>query len=58
MNVDAACFALSSRDGATSVAIIEPETSIARMIVASSRGTATIADGRASPMTSAAIAAT
>ena len=55
MKVEAACLALASRVGATSVAIIEPETSIARMIVASSRGTATIADGRASATTSAAI---
>ena len=56
--VEAACCALSSRVGATSVAIIEPDTSIARMIVASSRGTASTADGRASARTSAAIATT
>ena len=57
MKVLAACLALASRNGATSIASIEPDTSIARMIVASSRGTATIAEGRARPMTSAAIAA-
>jgi hypothetical protein len=38
------------------VAAIEPETSIVRMIVASSRGTATVIDGRASAKTRAAIA--
>src|ERR671922_1935957 len=58
MKLDAARFALSSRVGVTSVASIDPETSIVRTIVASSRGTATVADGRARPMTSAANAST
>ena len=37
------------RSGATSVAVIEPELSIARITVASSRGTATATCGRAMP---------
>ena len=41
MNDWAASRAASSRVGATSVAFIEPETSIASRTVASSRGTAT-----------------
>jgi hypothetical protein len=53
---DAAFWAAARRDGATSVASIEPETSSVRMIVASSRGTATVIDGRASARTSAPIA--
>ena len=52
----AACWAAASRDGDTSVAIIEPDTSIVRMIVASSRGTWTAIDGRARASTSAAMA--
>ena len=40
------------------MAIIEPETSIVRMIVASSRGIWTAIDGRASARTRAAIATT
>ena len=41
------------RSGAMSVAVIDPELSIARITVASSRGTATAISGRASPTTSA-----
>jgi hypothetical protein len=54
---EAACWAAARRDGSTSVARIDRETSIVRMIVASSRGTAIIIDGRASARTSAPIAA-
>ena len=56
MNERADAFAASSRVGDTSVARIEPDTSIARMTVASSRGVAMTIVGRASPMSSAAIA--
>ena len=55
---DAAFCAAANRDGSTSVACIDPETSSVRTIVACSRGTATIIDGRARAMTRAAIAAT
>ena len=55
-NDSADAFAASSRVGETSVARIEPETSIVRMTVASSRGTWRTIVGRASPMRSAAIA--
>ena len=54
--VVAAALAASRRLGLTSVAIIEPETSMVRMTVASSRGTSTVIDGRASAMPSAAMA--
>ena len=57
MNVSAACFAASRRVGLTSVAIIERDTSIASITVASSRGTLRTADGRASAIASAATAA-
>ena len=56
MNAEAAFWAAASRLGSTSTAVIEPETSIVRMIVASSRGTATAIDGRASATTRAVIA--
>ena len=56
MNERAEALAASSRVGETSVARIEPETSIARMTVASSRGVAMTIVGRARPMSSAAIA--
>ena len=56
MNERAEARAASSRVGETSVERIEPETSIARITVASWRGTATTIVGRASPMRSAAIA--
>ena len=56
MNERAATRAASSRVGDTSVAFIDPDTSIVRMMVASSRGTGTIKVGRARPMSSAAIA--
>ena len=56
MKDDAAALAASRRVGETSVASIDPDTSIVRMIVASSRGTASIIDGRARAKTSAAIA--
>ncbi len=56
MNDWAEARAASSRVGETSVAFIEPETSMVRMTVASSRGTGTIIVGRASPMSSAAMA--
>ena len=46
----------ASRDGATSVACIEPEWSIASTIDACSAGTATLTCGRASATTSPAIA--
>ena len=45
--------AASSRVGATSSAFIEPEMSMARMTVASSRGVGTIIVGRARPMANA-----
>ena len=54
--VVAAALAASRRLGLTSVACIEPETSMARTTVASSRGTATVMDGRARAMPSAAMA--
>ena len=57
MNDRAEALAASSRVGDTSVARIEPETSMARTTVASSRGTGTTIVGRASPISSAAIAA-
>ena len=57
MNDWADARAASSRVGETSVARMEPETSRVRMTVASSRGTGTIIVGRASPMSSAAMAA-
>ena len=57
MNVSAACLAASRRVGLTSVAIIERDTSIASITVASSRGTLRTADGLASAMASAATAA-
>ena len=47
----AASRAAVIRSGATSVAVIEPELSIARNTVASSRGTATATCGRAMPTT-------
>ena len=53
---EAAFWAAPRRVGSTSVAFIEPDTSIVRMIVASSRGTATTIDGRARAKTSAAMA--
>ena len=56
MNDWADARAASSRVGETSVARMEPETSRVRMTVASSRGTGTIIVGRASPMSSAAMA--
>jgi hypothetical protein len=52
----AAFLAATSRVGSTSVASIERETSIVRMIVASSRGTAIVIDGRARARTRAPIA--
>ena len=52
----AAALAASSRVGATSVAFMEPETSMARMTVESSRGTARTIVGRASPITRNAMA--
>ena len=48
-NVFAAMRAASRRVGSTSVAFIEREESIASTIVASSRGTLTVACGRATP---------
>ena len=54
---EAAFWAAARRVGCTSVAIIDRETSIARMMVASSRGTASVIDGRASARTSAPMAA-
>jgi hypothetical protein len=42
--------------GSTSVAFIDPETSMTSMTVASSRGTRTVACGRASATSRAAIA--
>src|SRR5690349_2131448 len=57
MNDCADARAASSRVGDTSVAFIEPETSIVRITVASSRGTAITIVGRASPMSNAAMAA-
>ncbi len=56
MNERAEALAASSRVGDTSVARIEPDTSMVRMTVASSRGTWTTIVGRASPMSSAAMA--
>src|SRR5918999_5951162 len=50
MNVRAADLAASKRLGATSVAFIDNDTSIATMIGARSRGTFTDAAGRAHPM--------
>jgi hypothetical protein len=47
--VFAAVLAASRRVGSTSFAFIERETSIASTIVASSRGTLTVACGRATP---------
>ena len=47
----AAALAASRRVGSTSVAFIEPDTSMASITVASSRGTATTIDGRARPRT-------
>lgn len=55
--LEAASFAAASRVGGTSVAIIEPETSIASTTLASSRGTAIVVSGRASATSSAARAA-
>ena len=52
----AADFIAASREGATSVARIEPERSIASTTVACSVGTATVASGRASAIASAASA--
>ena len=49
----AASRAAVIRSGATSVAVIEPELSIARITVASSRATATATCGLAMPTTSA-----
>ena len=49
MNCLAAVFAAVIRDGRTSVASIDSETSIASMTVARSRGTLTAADGWATP---------
>jgi hypothetical protein len=48
-NVFAAARAASSRVGSTSFAFIERDTSIASTTVASSRGTLTVACGRATP---------
>ena len=56
MNERAEALAASSRVGETSVARIEPETSMARTTVASSRGLAKTIVGRARPTSSAAIA--
>src|SRR4051795_6314430 len=46
-NARAACFAATRRLGATSVAVIDPETSVASMIDARSIGTARVRWGRA-----------
>src|SRR5918999_5129165 len=50
MNVRAADLAASNRLGATSLAFIDSDTSMATMIVARSRGTFTDEAGRAHPM--------
>ena len=52
-NARAAASAAASRDGWTSVAAIEREVSIASTTVASSRGTESVARGRATPTMSA-----
>ena len=50
----AACWATVSRLGSTSVEHMDPETSIASMIVVESDATGTLACGRAAPMPSVA----
>ena len=55
-NASPAARAAASREGATSVACIEPEWSIASTIAACSAGTACVTCGRASATTSPAIA--
>ena len=55
-NASPASSAAVSREGATSVAAIEPEWSMASTIVACSAGTATLTCGRASAAISAAVA--
>ncbi len=55
-NTVAACSAASSLVGCTSVAFIEPDTSITSMTVACSLGTRVTACGRAIPSSSAASA--
>src|SRR3954469_9388188 len=51
-NSFAAVTAAANRVGATSVASIEPDTSIASITIASLRGTSTLCAGRARPTTS------
>ena len=51
VKVTAAARAAASREGRTSVACIEPETSVTSMIVAFSTGTAIVVRGRAAATT-------
>ena len=55
-NASPATRAALSRDGATSVAVIEPDTSVTSMIEARSSGTATVISGLAAATTSTASA--
>jgi hypothetical protein len=54
MKETAACWATVSRLGSTSVEHMDPETSIASMIVVELKGTGTVACGRAAPIQSVA----